>query len=184
MNRIDKGEPRPIAEASAQGKTDTPGQTIWADVTKRLKSLLDAADYQRWILDLRLIAEIDGEILIAARDRLAYDRVNADHKRMIQRVWRGLDPKKRSIRLECWRTAGPEVRGLVDDPWEKVDDKQAGDNAKLLSDIQSKTASTAPAPVTTAPEYSFDTLVVGPSNDIAQRVAHDDKGCDSAGSRQ
>jgi chromosomal replication initiator protein len=169
MNRQDKGEPISNAKSSTENKTDKPGQTIWADVTKRLQSLLDAADYERWILDLRLIAEIDGEILIAARDRLAYDRVNVDHKRMIQRVWRGLDPKKRSIRLECWRTAGPEVRGLVDDPWQKLDGAQANDNVTLLSDA--KASQSAPAPVSSAPEFSFDTLVVGPSNDIAQRVA-------------
>jgi chromosomal replication initiator protein len=144
-----------------------PGQAIWKQVREKLGTVLSATDYDRWIEDLRLIAEVDGEMVIAARDPLAYDRVVAEHKRLIQRTWRDLDPARRGIRLECWRNARAEIRDLVSDPW--ADAAPAFHQEPVIGGDGDKPTSAPNA--FGAPEMTFETLVVGQSNEIAVQLA-------------
>ena len=67
---------------------NTPGKEIWIAVKAHLASILNTADYDRWIDGLRLAAEFNGEIVIAARDPLSFDRVHGAHRHTIQRIWR------------------------------------------------------------------------------------------------
>lgn len=146
-----------------------PGQAIWTQVREKLATVLNATDYDRWIEDLRLIAEVDGEMVIAARDPLAYDRVVAEHKRLIQRTWRELDPARRGIRLECWRNARTEIRDLVSDPWAETAIVSQPEPAIADSGDGEKPTGTSNA--SGAPEMTFETLVVGQSNEIAVQLA-------------
>tara|TARA_R110000850_G_scaffold3916_6_gene18597 strand:+ start:657 stop:2141 length:1485 start_codon:yes stop_codon:yes gene_type:complete len=146
-----------------------PGQAIWTQVREKLATVLNATDYDRWIEDLRLIAEVDGEMVIAARDPLAYDRVVAEHKRLIQRTWRELDPARRGIRLECWRNARTEIRDLVSDPWAETAVVSQPEPAIADSGDGEKPTGTFNA--SGAPEMTFETLVVGQSNEIAVQLA-------------
>lgn len=146
-----------------------PGQAIWTQVREKLATVLNATDYDRWIEDLRLIAEVDGEMVIAARDPLAYDRVVAEHKRLIQRTWRELDPARRGIRLECWRNARTEIRDLVSDPWAETAVVSQPEPAIADSGDGEKPTGTSNA--SGAPEMTFETLVVGQSNEIAVQLA-------------
>jgi chromosomal replication initiator protein len=149
-----------------------PGQVIWQKVREQLATVLNTVDYDRWIEDLRLIAEVDGEMVIAARDPLAHDRVVAEHKRLIQRTWREHDPARRAIRLECWRNARQEVRDLVSDPWAEPAPAQqpaaaaagggkGGDGSKAVRAVAANGAQ----------EMTFETLVTGASNEIAEQLA-------------
>ena len=146
-----------------------PGQAIWQKVRETLATVLNTTDYDRWIEDLRLIAEVDGEMVIAARDPLAYDRVVAEHKRLIQRTWRDHDPARRGIRLECWRNARAEIRDLVSDPWAETAPAPQPERAAASDDDGGKTT-TAPG-ATGAPNMTFETLVTGQSNEIAVQLA-------------
>lgn len=132
-----------------------PGQEIWQTVLSHLETILTKADIDRWIAELKLVAEIDGEIVIAARDPLSYDRVNDMHRHTIQRVWREHDPLKRPVRLICWRNAPKSLLDIVQDPW-------------AVSADRNRTANTSG---TGAPVMTFDTLVVGEANELAQEVA-------------
>ncbi|MEQ8298921.1 MAG: DnaA/Hda family protein [Hyphomonas sp.] len=146
-----------------------PGQAIWKQVREKLATVLNATDYDRWIEDLRLIAEVDGEMVIAARDPLAYDRVVAEHKRLIQRTWRDLDPARRGIRLECWRNARAEIRDLVSDPW--ADAAPAPQPEPAIAGAADGDKPTGTTNANGAPEMTFETLVVGQSNEIAVQLA-------------
>ncbi|MEQ9436110.1 chromosomal replication initiator protein DnaA [Hyphomonas sp.] len=146
-----------------------PGQAIWTQVREKLATVLNATDYDRWIEDLRLIAEVDGEMVIAARDPLAYDRVVAEHKRLIQRTWRELDPARRGIRLECWRNARTEIRDLVSDPWAET--AVVSQPEPAIADSGDGEKPTGAFNASGAPEMTFETLVVGQSNEIAVQLA-------------
>lgn len=132
---------------------------IWTEVDLKLQKLMSASDYQRWITGLRVLAEVDGEILIVTRDRFEADRVNAEHKHIIQRIWRELDPKTRTIRLECWPSARRRMDDILemDDPW-----KELQPQGKLQEPSAGQTG---------RPAMTFATLTIGPSNEIAVKLA-------------
>lgn len=176
MDRIQLTDSQISAAAtSTEASATRPGKEIWADVFARLEATLNTVDFVRWISGLRLIAEVDGSIVIAARDQLAFDRVTIEHKRQIQRFWKDADPARRTVRIVCWRTASTELRDLVDDPWMKAEQ-----SAQAKADAANTVAEAKPAQKTSgsnngAPEKTFDTLVVGESNkrpvQMAKRIA-------------
>lgn len=162
---------------STEGKTTRPGKDIWTDVFARLEATLNAVDFSRWISGLRLIAEVDGAIVIAARDQLSFDRVTIEHKRQIQRFWKDADPARRPVRIVCWRTAPTELRDLIEDPWAKDEAaaKQQAEAAPVASDTDDQPARKKSDGNNGAPEKTFETLVQGESNkrpvQMALRIA-------------
>lgn len=169
MNRQNDIEPNAQAEAAASDAgTELRGFAIWDQVAETIKTRVSASDYERWLQDLRFVAEVEGKIVIATRERLDYDRIaNSAHMALIRRVWREHDPKKRSVRLVCWRTADAELRAFVEDPW-KADVPDAAQGAG---------GGSPPPPTDTdlesvsSPEMTFENLVVGKSNEIAVAFA-------------
>ena len=103
-------------EAQEQGG-DATGQQVWEDVQAVLASRMPQEEFDRWIAELRLVAEVDGEMLLAAKAPVDLDRANTRHKKEIERLWAGMDPLGRAIKLICWRTAPAELRDLIGDPW-------------------------------------------------------------------
>ncbi|MGH1421331.1 MAG: DnaA ATPase domain-containing protein [Hyphomonas sp.] len=167
-----------LSSSSSGGGDETrPGKDIWADVLARLEATLNSVEFLRWISGLRLIAEVDGEILIAARDQLSYDRVTIEHRRQIQRFWRDADPARRTVRIVCWRTASAELRDLVDDPWAKdaAATQKLSDDEAVKADVEDKSARKKNDNNNGAPEKTFETLVQGESNkrpvQMALRIA-------------
>ena len=134
-----------------------------------LSRILSGVDYDRWISDLRLIAEVNDEIVIAARDRLSFDRVSADHRFTIQRVWRKHDPARRAIKLICWINAKTEFEDFVQDPWAIQVEPEA--NGLDVFDVTPDEETLVTPTATGAPAMTFDTLVTGPSNEIAVQLA-------------
>ncbi|MFN7163762.1 MAG: chromosomal replication initiator protein DnaA [Hyphomonas sp.] len=153
VSRVNKG-------TQDQQGGDATGQRVWEDVLAVLESRLSREEFDRWIAELRLVAELDGEMLLAAKDPVGLDRVSAQYKREIERLWTGMDPQSRPIKLICWRTALPELRELVGDPW--AADDEADEAGAADSD---------PAASTGGPAMTFENLVVGPSNKTAAEVA-------------
>lgn len=172
MNRDNKNEPTIQAnDALTNSYSERPGLNIWNDVVENVEALVTKSDYERWIQHLRLIAEIDGEIVIATKDPLSFDRIaNSKHMALIQRIWRKHDPKSRRMRLICWRTAGTDMHALVDDPWAITTSETAEAPAQdaeadaANNDVIDEGVST--------PEMTFANLVTGPSNNSAFRFAY------------
>ncbi len=138
---------------------EATGQRVWEDVQTVLKSRMPEEEFGRWIAELRLVAEVEGEMLLAARDPVALDRVSRDYKREIERLWAGMDPQARSIKLICWRTVSAELRDLIGDPWAVETEADVADGSHTT------------APLSGGPAMTFDNLVVGPSNKTAAEVA-------------
>lgn len=139
------------SEARRETTEHRNGPEIWAHVQAELRESISQEAYAKWIRDLKFIAEVDGAMLIAARDQLSYDRVRADHRRALERCWQKLDPKQRPVRLECWSSASSDIRALIADPWAVKPDM-----------LRSRVASS----------MTFKTLVVGPSNEVGVALAH------------
>ena len=139
---------------------NAPGKEIWLTVKAHLATILNTADYDRWIDGLRLVAEFNGEMVIAARDPLSFDRVYGAHRHAIQRIWREHDPAGRAIKLVCWRTAPAELLDIVEDPWAKAEIAEAAPE-------QAKPAGSGSG----APVMSFETLVTGEANELAVQMA-------------
>lgn len=136
----------------------TTGQMIWNDVRDVLRDKVAESEFSRWIEDLRLVAEHDGAMILAARDPLAFDRVSSQHLRVIEKLWSGADPAGRALKLICWRNAPSDLRDLVDDPW-------------AVPAVETPEEPEAATSTGAGPAMTFDTLVTGPSNEIAVTMA-------------
>ncbi|MFN4024968.1 MAG: chromosomal replication initiator protein DnaA [Hyphomonas sp.] len=139
--------------------SETTGQRIWNAVRDALKEKVEEAEFSRWIEDLRLVAEHDGAMILAARDPLAFDRVSGQHLRSIEKMWAAADPLLRPLKLICWRNASGDLRDLVSDPW------------AVQADAEALPQEEPPAANGAGPAMSFATLVTGPSNEIAVTLA-------------
>ncbi|MDT9046718.1 DnaA N-terminal domain-containing protein, partial [Escherichia coli] len=89
----------------------------WNGVRDVLRDKIAESEFDRWIEDLRLVADHEGEMIVAARDPLAFDRVTSQYLRVIEKLWAAADPAERTFKLICWRNAPADLRDLVDDPW-------------------------------------------------------------------
>lgn len=138
---------------------ETTGQMTWDRVRDVLRDKIAESEFTRWIEDLRLVAEHNGEMIVAARDPLAFDRVSSQHLRVIEKLWAAADPAERALKLICWRNASSDLRDLVDDPW-------AAGEAPAPAETQAPATSSGAGPAMT-----FDSLVTGPSNEIAVILA-------------
>lgn len=141
------------------------GPEIWKRVCAKLRGLLDVTEYDKWLATLRFLAEIDGSVLIVAKTKFACDRVNADYKRQIQRIWKDIDPKSRPVRLECWATMAEELRGLFGDPWADQSREPA------VREVTTPEAGTSPVNLMGPSVMRFETLITGKSNRVAAKVA-------------
>ncbi|MEO0982282.1 MAG: DnaA/Hda family protein [Pseudomonadota bacterium] len=138
------------------GAERVQGPEIWSRAKQSLRRDLSGDEFVKWIEDVRFVADFDGQMLLAVRDRYNYARICADYRRPIVRAWRTVDPERRTPRIECWATAPDNLRDLIDDPWaqpaEEIDSEAKG------GDDQSN-------------PMRFDTLVVGESNAAAVKTA-------------
>jgi chromosomal replication initiator protein len=153
--------PQPRVFAAGDGSSQTSGQGVWTLVQDALKDRLGESEYHRWIADLRLVAEEDGVMLLAARDPVGFDRICSQHLRVIEKLWAALDKASRPLRLICWRHATAELRELAGDPW----NRPAAEEPATAQDAGNEFGNGA------GPGMTFDTLVTGPSNEIAATMA-------------
>ncbi|WP_084395755.1 DnaA ATPase domain-containing protein [Henriciella aquimarina] len=152
-------------EDNQKGKTGKDihrGRDIWIDVLNDTKTQTSAEDFDKWISDLRFVAEVDDEVVIAARDQLAFDRINSNHRPMLKRIWRKADPKGRALRITCWKDIPASTRDLVDNPW-----------AAELKRPAKVTETASTDRTTLEPGMTFATLIVGDTNKRAVGLAQE-----------
>ena len=143
---------------------DSPGaRELWDRSLESVRSEVPAEAYANWLASARFVAEVNKSIVIAARDPLTLDRIEADFARPLQRAWRQLDPKQRRLRFKLWSRISPEVRDMVGNPWAITPSEEDSSLSQRRDDTAVRHS------------MSFDTLVVGESNEravgIAKRVA-------------
>lgn len=146
MNRNEERNSKPTKQIG--------GPASWQRTKTDLKKKIGSPDYSKWIDGLRFVAEVNGEIIIAAKDRLTFDRVQSLYRRDIEKLWSVHDEEGRPIQILCWPSAPKELKELTPDPW--------------------ATANTTSDQVQSGPRdamMSFDNLVVGQSNEVAVTLA-------------
>jgi chromosomal replication initiator protein len=153
-------------------KTDTGTDTgkeipaIWAGVRETLRRRLGEARFDAWIGRLDLIAEVNGEILVAAQGELEYDRVNREFIRDIQHAWNQADALGRKVRLDVRTRIEPEVLALAQ-PAAKLPAMQAEVAGELEVDPVADEAMSE----TVEEVQTLDNFLVGDSNRIAFGLA-------------
>ncbi len=155
---------------SAEGRGDKFGSEIpgarnlWASVMEKAIDEVSVDAITNWLQPLRVIAEVDGAILVSAQDQFTLDRVTSEYDRVLQKTWNSVDPKARRLKFQLWSRIDRAIREMAGNPWQ----------------IAHEDSKPAAAPETAAPELRddcmrFETLVVGASNQravgVARRVA-------------
>lgn len=140
----------------AENAADLPGaRELWTSVLDRVRGDVTAEAYEKWLAAIRFIAEVDNDIVIAANDRLTFDRVTAEYLRDIRGAWQKQDAKKRRLKFQLWDDLKPEIREMVGNPWQAP-------VVRLQKPVSGQV-------------MTFETLVVGESNrrafGLAKRLA-------------
>ncbi len=144
------------------------GKELWQTVLKTARTETSAEDYDKWISDLRFVADDNGTVLIAARDQLACDRINSHHRPMLRKAWRSADPKARALKIACWKDIPADTRDLVGNPWHA---ERAAMKASEEAEAKAEAQSALESPARNGSAMSFETLVVGDTNRAAVRLA-------------
>ena len=143
---------------------DHRGMDLWRTVLEDARQETSPHDFDKWISDLRFVADDNGTVLIAARDQLAYERINSQHRPMLRRAWRKADPRGRALKIACWKDIPADTRDLVAYPW-------SGDTETAGQIDAATPATSSPTPGRHGSAMSFETLIVGDTNRAAVRLA-------------
>src|SRR5262245_27368792 len=60
---------------------------IWADVRAALRRRLGDVKFESWLSKLELVAEVNGEVLLAAASEHERTRIESDFGHFIQQAW-------------------------------------------------------------------------------------------------
>ena len=141
---------------------------IWAGVRETLRRRLGDARFDAWIARLDLIAEVNGEILVAAQGELEYSRVDREFIRDIQHAWGQADALGRKVRLDVRSRIEPEVLALA----QPAHEMQA---AYAEAGIEAEAVAEAEVSETTVEKveevHTLENFLVGDSNRIAFGLA-------------
>jgi chromosomal replication initiator protein len=91
----------------------TQAPVLWAGVREALRRRLGEAKFDAWIARLEFIAEVNGEILLAASDDYQRSRVDTDFGHIIQQAWDQVDDEGRTVRIEARERIAPDVLALA-----------------------------------------------------------------------
>lgn len=161
-------------------ESDVGASAVWQNVTADLRTKVTEHDFECYIRDLRVIGEMDGEVLIATKTPYELQRVGSNHRHAIQRAWRTHDAKKRRIRLACWETVQDTWKDLIRYPWSDeaaTSGSEARAPASEGASSDETSAEAGPAQEGSVAEIgedrlhqTFASLVEGASNEGAVRL--------------
>ena len=136
---------------------------VWSNVREALRRRLGDQKFDAWIAKLDLVAEVNGEVLLAASDDYQRSRVDTEFGHIIQQAWDQADRNGRSVRIEARERIAPDVLALVQPaaqraaPAVEVDDES-------IADAEEAVVSAEGAP-------TLENFLVGDSNRIAFGLA-------------
>ncbi len=159
-----------IAEgAGAPGIGAVGIPAIWAKVRDRLRTGMAPSAFESWIGKLELVAEVDGEVLLAAPGEFDSQRINANYLAQIQKLWNEFDAAHRHVKVEARGAIPEDVRALaeplVDPTADAADDADDADGENGPDAGGSMVAGTDG-------EQTLENFVVGESNRMAYGLAH------------
>lgn len=137
---------------------------VWANVREALRRRLGDQKFDAWIAKLDLVAEVNGEILIAASDDYQRSRVDTEFGGIIQQAWDQADRNGRSVRIEARERIAPDVLALVQPAAQHVS-HAADEPEDAIADAEVAIEITAEGAPT------LENFLVGDSNRIAFGLA-------------
>jgi len=153
------------------------GPLVWRKVQEELQNILGVETFEKWMETLVFVAEVDGDVVLSTKSALDRDRIERDYFRHIYGVWMALDPKARAIRLVSDSDLPDDLRALAEENRAHVFESEEAQAVSKAGTVESKSsASESESNVvdlgrSLAKGQTFDTLVVGKSNQLAANVA-------------
>jgi chromosomal replication initiator protein len=86
---------------------------LWRQAREALRSKLGESRFENWLAKLELIAEVDGEVLLASPGELERDRVRSNFGHLIQQAWNEVDGRGRLVAIEARERIPPDVLALA-----------------------------------------------------------------------
>ena len=94
---------------------------IWESARAVLRRRLGDVNFDAWITKLDLVAEVNGEVLLAAPSDYERQRVEADYGHIIQQAWEQSDRQGRRVRIQARERISGDVLALARQSEEEVE---------------------------------------------------------------
>jgi chromosomal replication initiator protein len=148
---------RPLAS-----EQPTPAATVWLKASDILKAEIGDDAFGSWLAPAALRSATDGRIWLVAHTGVARDWVRRHAWRRISELWSRYDPEARELNLTCRR----DFEGEAGREPAAANEKADVEPATAVADGERARAAMALRHC-----FTFDTFVVGPSNEFACAVA-------------
>src|SRR5262249_3723963 len=146
--------------------TDEPGaRAIWIEVRDTLRRRLGDVKFDAWIAPLELIAEVNGEILLAAANEHERGRVDTAFGHHIQSAWGQADSAGRRTRIAPREKIARESLALA---W-LVEEEMAEDEILETEELSGDVPVTADGD--SEEVQTLENFLVGDSNRLAYGLA-------------
>ncbi|MEM6625681.1 MAG: DnaA/Hda family protein [Pseudomonadota bacterium] len=146
------------------GDPGAPG--LWMRVRRDVRDFVGSEAFANWVSGLVFVAEVDGDVLLAAPTALERDRVRNEFLKTINLHWKRIDPRNRTVRVEARDDIDLHILSMA---VENADD--FGDPAPVAPTPRSSSGGGGDFTGEDASGQSFDALVVGDSNKLAAGLA-------------
>jgi len=150
------GAPRLVA------REDDQIPAIWSTVRASLRRRLGDVKFDSWLAGLDLVAEVNGEILLAAASEHERTRIEADFGHIIQLAWEAADRNGRRVRIEARERISSDVLALA----------RVAPAAAAEEDVEADAAEDLPAVEIAGDDVqTLENFMVGDSNRVAFGLA-------------
>jgi len=151
-----------VRRSVSEGAQDDRVAQMWDSVRESLRRRLGDGLYEACIAKLELVAEVNGEIVLAAEDNFVRARIDADFAHHIQAAWQQADRSGRRIRIEARDRIPADVLALAQPADEDV-----------LEDERDEMLADEPRPEgINSDAQTLENFLVGDSNRLAFGLAH------------
>jgi chromosomal replication initiator protein len=151
-----------VRRSVSDGAQDDRVAQMWESVRESLRRRLGDVRYDTWIAKLDFVAEVNGEVVLAAASEHERSRVDADFGHLIQQAWDLADRAGRRIRIEARERIPADVLALAQPADEDV-----------LEDERDETLAGEPRPEgINGDAQTLENFLVGDSNRLAFGLAH------------
>ncbi len=145
------------------------GPVIWSDVRSKLRDVYGASTFDKWMASLVFVAEVDGSVILATESKLDRERIERDYMRNIVGVWAALDPKTRPVTLVADADLPSDLKALAKS--NRASQFESNLDGSSLSVVSSEEVEAEDFTQGVDLTQTFDTLVVGESNQLAANIA-------------
>ena len=139
---------------------------IWDEVLARIETKINRHSFYTWFKPTSFVADQGGTILVRVPNGLFRDWLTKHYSTVLNEA---LTELNRSAAVVSFVTEGQEVSIVPEPPGDPMED------AAAIEDVVTEDDSQVPAPITAQsglnPRYTFETFIVGPSNQFAHAAS-------------